>query len=90
MRRKSDDVDEGPPTERTVDGPAHHGLDAVALARCLEDSIGHRIVRADIAEADALGLSSTPSFFINGHYIGSLPKEGLNTLIENELAASGR
>ncbi len=66
------------------------GLDAVALARCLEDSIGHRIVRADIAEADALGLSSTPSFFINGHYIGSLPKEGLDTLIENELAASGR
>lgn len=61
------------------------GLDVEELNSCLESGVGAQDVDADIAEADGLGISSTPTFFINGHYIGSLPKQGLDDLIENEI-----
>ena len=41
----------------------------------------------DVAEAEAIGIPSTPAFFINGHYIGPLPKDGLDRLIDQELEA---
>jgi len=62
-------------------------LDLDQLNMCLDTDEGAGEVTADIAEANDLGISSTPSFFINGHYIGSLPKGGLDHLIDRELAA---
>jgi uncharacterized membrane protein/predicted DsbA family dithiol-disulfide isomerase len=61
------------------------GLDLEQLNACLESGEGARSVNADIAEADALGIPSTPTFFINGHYIGSLPEGGLDALIDQEM-----
>ena len=69
---------------------AEVGADTVAVRACLEAGIGKQIVDADIAEADALGVSSTPTFFVNGHYVGPLPEEGLEPLIEKELKYLGQ
>ena len=66
------------------------GLDMVQLNACIDSGEGKRAVEEDIAEGDALGISSTPSFFVNGHYIGSLPPEGLDALIDRELGLAGQ
>jgi len=43
-------------------------------------------VSDDIAEARALGLSTTPTFFINGRVLlGAQPYENFEKLIEREL-----
>jgi glutaredoxin len=52
---------------------------------------GKRIVAADIEAGKALGITATPSFFINGHYVGSLPAgDGLDKLVDRALKAAGR
>jgi len=66
------------------------GVDSRQLQDCLDAGRGKRSVEADVADADQLGISSTPTFFINGHYVGSLPKDGLDALIDRELLAAGR
>ena len=33
-----------------------------------------------------MGITSTPTFFINGDHIGSLPQDGLEALIDRDLA----
>lgn len=77
-------------SEATVFGLAREaGVDSVALSACLEAGEGRGVVDADIAEADALGISSTPTFFVNGHYVGSLPRDGLEPVIDRERAAFG-
>jgi protein-disulfide isomerase len=43
-------------------------------------------VEADVAEAEALRVSATPSFFINGRFLrGAQPFESLSKLIDEEL-----
>lgn len=49
------------------------GLDMTRLDECLAAGRGQAVVDADIAQGDALGVTSTPSFFINGHYFKNLP-----------------
>jgi protein-disulfide isomerase len=47
------------------------------------------VVADDIAEARALGLSTTPTFFINGRVLlGAQPFENFEKLIERELNRS--
>jgi len=67
---------------------AEAGLDMEQLNECLDSGEGMKDVKADLAEAKGIGIPSTPSFFINGHYIGPLPKDGLDRLIDQELEAS--
>jgi uncharacterized membrane protein/predicted DsbA family dithiol-disulfide isomerase len=76
-------------TDRVMGFADGAGLDTSKLEACIDTGKGREIVEADIAEADALGLSSTPSFFVNGHYVGSLPKAGLEPVIQSELRSSG-
>lgn len=45
---------------------ARLGLDAAAFKACLDSGRGLDAVKRDIAEAARLGVSSTPSYFING------------------------
>lgn len=63
------------------------GLDMEQLNACLDSGEGMKDVNADVAEAKAIGVPSTPAFFINGYYIGPLPKDGLDRLIDQELEA---
>ena len=62
------------------------GADRQQLDDCLASGRATRMVQADIDEAEAMGITSTPTFFINGDHIGSLPQDGLEALIDRELA----
>ena len=43
-------------------------------------------VDADIAEAKAIGITGTPGFFVNGHYLnGAKPFDEFAKVIDDEL-----
>jgi predicted DsbA family dithiol-disulfide isomerase len=63
-------------------------LDSPRFDKCLDSGETADAVKAQAAEAAALGLQGTPTFFINGRYIsGSLTYERLRGFILEELAA---
>ena len=63
------------------------GLDLARFDRDREDPELTTRVRADMAEATALGVKSTPTFFINGRLVsGAMPFETFSTIIDGELA----
>jgi len=62
------------------------GLDTGQFASCLSDAKTSQTVAADAKAANALGVSGTPSFFINGRLIdGNVPQEQFEALIGEEL-----
>jgi len=64
-------------------------LDTNAFDKCLDDGEQAALVKAQLAEAQTLGVQGTPSFFLNGHfYSGSLPIEKLRQAVEEELKKS--
>jgi protein-disulfide isomerase len=66
-------------------------LDGAAFDRCLDTGEKAAQVKAEAAEAQALGLQGTPTFFINGRYIsGALTYERLRAVILEELGAQGQ
>jgi protein-disulfide isomerase len=63
------------------------GLDNAAFTACLDDHHFLGTVNANASYAASLGLTGTPSFFINGReLIGALPIEQFKTVIDEELA----
>jgi protein-disulfide isomerase len=65
-------------------------LDAEAFDRCLDSGAQAETVKADLAEAQALGLPGTPAFFFNGRFLSptaALTYETLRQMVEEELAA---
>lgn len=61
-------------------------LDGAAFDKCLDSGEKADGVKAHAAEAQALGIQGTPTFFINGRYIsGSLSYERLRDFILEEL-----
>ena len=66
-------------------------LDTEAFNKCLESGEKSALVKAQLAEAQTLGLSGTPSFFINGRFFsGMLPYEKLKEIVEEELVRAGQ
>ena len=54
---------------------------------CLESSKFKALVDADVAEGSAIGIKSTPTFFVNGKLIaGAQPLEVFKEIIDEELA----
>jgi protein-disulfide isomerase len=63
------------------------GLDPIAFSACLDDHRYKDEVQTNANDAARLGLTGTPSFFINGRIlIGALPFESFKALIDEELA----
>lgn len=63
------------------------GLDLTRFDRDREDQALKAKILEDMAEATALGVKSTPTFFINGRIVsGAMPFETFETIIEAELA----
>lgn len=63
------------------------GLDGVAVARCVVSDVAKAEVRTSMALGKALGVSGTPTLFINGRKIqnlGQIPYETLKKLVEFE------
>jgi len=63
------------------------GLDVDAFDQCLESGRHNAEVMADLEYAANLGISSTPTFFVNGiPVVGAQPFEIFSQLISKELA----
>jgi protein-disulfide isomerase len=63
------------------------GMDVAAFSDCLGDNRRMDQVRQEYAEGAALGVSSTPTFFVNGKEVkGAQPYEVFQTEIETALA----
>jgi len=66
------------------------GLDVARLQECLAGKQSQEAVDADVKEATALGVSSTPTFFVNGRKLsGALSPADFKQAIDRELAAKG-
>jgi len=62
------------------------GLDPVAFDQCLASGKHKSAVQQDLNEGAKLGLTGTPTFFINGRELsGALPLEAFSTVIDEEL-----
>ena len=62
------------------------GVDMERLEACRNNPAMEDEVREDIAQGEALGVTGTPAFFINGRLIsGAQPIEEFLTVIEEEL-----
>ena len=66
------------------------GLDAARFDQCLDASEQAAAVQKDVAQAQRLGLTGTPSLFVNGHFLsGAIPYTTLREIVEQQLAALG-
>ncbi len=64
-------------------------LDTKAFDTCLDSGAEAAKVSAELADAAKLGLTGTPTFFINGRIVaGSVSYEALRDVIDQELASS--
>jgi protein-disulfide isomerase len=64
------------------------GLPRAAFEKCLEERRFAAAVEADVAQARALGVRSTPTFLINGRpLIGAHPVESFRSAIDEALRA---
>jgi len=66
------------------------GLDSSAFNACLDSGSKVGAVAKDYQEGTALGVSGTPTFYINGQqYAGYLSFERFKSIIDGELAKAG-
>ncbi|HUE86990.1 MAG TPA: thioredoxin domain-containing protein [Vicinamibacterales bacterium] len=62
------------------------GLDAARFDACLDGGIFRPAVEEDIADAQRYGVSSTPTFFVNGRIVmGAVAYETLEQIVREEL-----
>lgn len=76
---------DSPQTEAFLAYGAEIGLDVDLLAAALESPDLSKVER-DAADAVALGIPGTPTFFVNGTQLDDLSEEGLRSMIEAALA----
>jgi protein-disulfide isomerase len=71
---------------------AGNGVDAIKLGRCIDTKASEPEVDRSIAEGHALGVTGTPTLFINGRKIGGLVWPDLQMVItkEMEYVSAGR
>ncbi len=63
-------------------------LDTAAFDTCLDSGQKAATVKTNLAEATGLGLSGTPTLFVNGRYVsGELSYERIRSVIAEELSA---
>jgi protein-disulfide isomerase len=67
-----------------------HQIDQEKFQACVKKQ-DETSVRASMAEADKLGVDSTPTFFINGErFSGVIPEQELRAVLDRDLAESGQ
>jgi protein-disulfide isomerase len=66
------------------------GLDAAAFKTCLDGGQFRQAVTDEKTEGERLGVTATPTFFINGRLIsGALPVDRFKEVIDEELERTG-
>lgn len=67
------------------------GLDRERFVRCLDEHQQRPAVQASFAEGRALGVTSTPTFFVNGRpLVGAQPVERFREAIDEALEKARR
>lgn len=61
------------------------GLDTDRLSKCIEEKTPMEQIRKDMAEAEAMGITGTPAFIINGHLIPGADYVTMKQVIEESL-----
>jgi protein-disulfide isomerase len=65
-------------------------LDTAQFDTCLDSGKHTEDVKKDALEAQSLGVSGTPAFFVNGRFLnGAQPFEAFERIINEELALKG-
>jgi protein-disulfide isomerase len=65
---------------------AEVGLPREAFTRCLDERRFAAAVEADVGQARAIGIRSTPTFIVNGRpLVGAHPVENFRTVIDEAL-----
>jgi protein-disulfide isomerase len=65
-------------------------LDGESFTACLESGRYSADVRQDVSDGQAVGVTGTPAFFINGRFLnGAVPYEQFAAIIDEELASQG-
>ena len=73
----------------TVEQGEKHHLDAPKLQACIQKS-DESAIRASMAEADKIGVDSTPTLFVNGERLsGAVPEEEMRAILDRALADAG-
>ena len=63
-------------------------MDSGKFNQCLDSNAQAATVASDLAQGEALGITGTPAFFVNGHFVsGAVGPEVLRDLINQELNA---
>jgi protein-disulfide isomerase len=71
------------------DQASKHGLDSRRLNECISKQ-DEKAVRVSMAEAETLGVESTPTLFVNGEKMsGALPVEIMRMVLDRALKAEG-
>jgi protein-disulfide isomerase len=66
-------------------------LDEAKFDQCLDTGAEAAVVDRDRKEGIKLGITGTPSFFINGHFLsGALDYASLRQIVEQQLAAKSQ
>lgn len=64
-------------------------LDTAKFDTCLDSGAQVAAIQKDAAEAQKLGISATPSFFVNGRFFtGAMDYNSLRDMVQQELAAA--
>ena len=65
-------------------------LDNDSFTACLDSGKFSADVRQDVSDGQAVGVTGTPAFFINGRFLnGAVPYEQFAAIIDEELASLG-
>jgi len=73
-------------TENLLDIAQTVGINAPALESCVNSQRHNERIDHDIADAQAAGVTSTPTIFINGHRLsGAVPYDILKKVVETTL-----
>jgi protein-disulfide isomerase len=72
------------------DEAGKYKLDEPKLSACMKKQ-DESAVRTSMAQADKIGVDSTPTLFINGERVsGAVPEEDMRTMIDRALADTGK
>jgi protein-disulfide isomerase len=67
------------------------GIERIAFTECLDGGRFHDAVEQDMSEGRALGVTGTPTFFINGRrLVGAQPVEAFREAVRAALAEAGK
>lgn len=67
------------------------GIPSDAFTQCLDGDRFRSLVEADVKQGQELGVSGTPTFFINGvPLVGAAPYEAFKEVIEEALRKAGK